>query len=170
MTQKTIFTLGYEKLSMVDFIRIVKDKEIMQVVDIRAKNAVTEGRGRFTPEQLSDILTNVSVKYVYLPEAGIPQTILKLPGGNGHFTDFCREYKSIKSADKKLAKRIRELFSEGQVLILGYEEDVNTSHRLPFSEIVISVLGTGFQVQHLSSKDLKPIVIPPPEPPVVSKD
>ena len=62
-------------------------------------------------------------------------------------------------------KRINELFPDGKVLILSFEENVNISHRLPFSEIVLTALGKGYKVKHLDAKDLKPIEIPPQDTP-----
>ena len=167
--QKYIFTLGFEKLTMVEFIRMVKDQDIARVVDIRSENTVMEGRGRFSPEQLADILKNVNVDYIRLPEAGIPLELQSVPKSNGHFTDFCREYTKLISSNKKLLKRINELFPDGNALILSFEANVNVSHRLPFSEIVLSVLGKSYKLRHLDYKDLKPIEIPPQEPPERSK-
>ena len=164
MKQKLIFSLGFEKLSLVDFVRMVKDQNVSRVVDVRGENMVCEGRGRFTPEQLCDILKNVNVDYVHLSEAGIPSELQTIPKGNGHFADFCREYLEMMAKNKKLLDKIKELFTDDRVLILSFEDNVNISHRLPFSEIVLSIMGKGYRIRHLGMKDLKPLVIPPPQP------
>lgn len=161
MASKTIFTLGFQNFTLVDFIHIVKEQNIIRVVDIRGKDRIAHGRAPFSPEQLKSILPNINVEYIQMPEVDMPDKLRRLSSDNGHRADFIKEYIEFISSDKSIIKKIKKYFSDDKVLILCIEEDPYTCKRKPFAEFISSILDEKVIVKDLFIKDLKPRVIPP---------
>jgi uncharacterized protein (DUF488 family) len=160
---KTIFTLGFHNLTLVDFIRLVKDQDVFRVVDIRSQDMIDSNRGKFSPRQLKAILKNINVDYVHLPEVGMSEEVKLRAKSNGTKIDLIKDYIAKLSTDKNIIKKVISLFSDDKVLILCFEESADVCIRKPFSDLVKTILNEEIKVKNLSSKDLKPLVIPPPE-------
>ena len=161
MAAKTIFTLGFQNFTLVDFIRIIKEQEVFRIVDIRGKDRISHGRAPFSPEQLKSILSNINVDYVCMPEVGMPDKLSNTPSGNGHRADFIKKYIEIISSDKSIIKKVKKYFKDDNVLILCIEEDVYACKRKPFAKFVTTILDEKIKIKNLSIGDLKPRVIPP---------
>ena len=156
--------MGIQNLSLVEFVRLIKENKVSRVVDIRSEDLVSGGRVKFSPVQLMAILRNISVDYVHLHEAGAPKYLKQMASDNGHSSNFIDEYmKSVKS-NNALIIRIKTLFADDNVVILCEDEKKDTCLWKPFSDIVASLLNEECKVKNLSAKDLKPLEIPPPEP------
>ena len=160
---KTIFTLGFHTLTLVDFIRLVKEQDVFRVVDIRSQDLIDAHRGRFSTRQIKAVLDNINVDYVHFPDAGLGEEIKLRIKSNGDKSDLIKEYISKLSQNKDAVRRIIQLFADDKVMILCFEEDADVCIRKPFSNLVKTILDEDFEVINLSAKDLKPLVIPPPE-------
>jgi uncharacterized protein (DUF488 family) len=160
---KTIFTLGFHTLTLVDFIRLVKEQDVFRVIDIRSQDMIDSNRGKFSPRQLKAILKNINIDYVHLPEVGMSEEVKLRAKSNGTKVDLIKDYIGKLSQDKNTLKKIISLFSDDKVLILCFEENAEMCIRKPFSDLVKTILNEEIKVTNLSSKDLKPFVIPPPE-------
>lgn len=69
----TIFTIGYEERSLDELIKILKEKEIKIVVDIREQAEYVNPE--FSGEILKRILPQHGMNYIHLPELGVPKVI-----------------------------------------------------------------------------------------------
>ena len=161
MSSKTIFTLGFQNFTLVDFIRLINEQEVFRVVDIRANDRISHGRKPFSPEQLKSILGNINVDYIRMPEVGMPDKLSDTSSENGHRADFIKRYLEIISTDKSIIKKVKKYFKDDKVLILCIEVDPFVCKRKPFARFVTTILDEKTRIKSLSIKDLKPRVIPP---------
>ena len=163
MVSKTIFTLGFQDLTLVDFIRLVKEQEVVRVVDIRGKRMIVDGRIPFSPKQLKSVLKNVDVDYIQMPEVEMPTQLENRSRGNGNRAEFIQEYVDIVSSDKSIVKKVNKYLSDDKVMLLCFEREADACKRRLFANLVVAILPDKIKIRNLSLKDLKPIVIPPPE-------
>lgn len=161
MAEKTLFILGLQNFSLVDFVRIVKEQDVFRIVDIRGKNKISHGRKPFSPEQLQSILSNINVDYVRMPEVALSNDQNNAPSENGHRAEYIKEYIRTLSSDKSIVNKVKKYFKDDRVMILCIEEDPYACKRKPFAKFVITLLDEKTKIISLSISDLKPRVIPP---------
>ena len=150
---------------MVDFVRLVKEQDVVRVVDIRGKRMILDGRIPFSPVQLKSVLKNVDVDYIQMPEVEMPLKLENRSQSNGNRAEFIQEYVDIVSSDKSIVKKVKKYFSDDKVMILCFERDSKACKRKLFANLVVAILPRKIKIRNLSLKDLKPLVIPPPERP-----
>lgn len=71
----TIYTLGYEKRDLKEFVAILKEASVGLVLDVR-ETAWSHKRD-FCKQRFSDGLRRKGIEYLHLPEAGNPKRIRK---------------------------------------------------------------------------------------------
>lgn len=156
--------MGIQGLKLVDFVRLVKEQDVKRVVDIRGTGIVSASQNRFSPPMVREILTKIDVEYFHLPEAGEPEELARVSKENGSSNNYEKRYIEILKSKNDIVKKIKEIFSVGNVLILSYEADFEKSTRKNFTNALKIILDPGIDVKNLTPKDLKPLVIPPPPP------
>ncbi|MFH1514168.1 MAG: DUF488 family protein, partial [bacterium] len=119
----------------------------------------------FSPKQLKSVLKNVNVDYIQMPEVEMPEKLENRARGNGNRAEFIKEYVEIVSSDKSIVKKVKKYFSDDKVLILCFEKDSEACKRKLFANLVVTILPDEIKIINLSIRDLKPLVIPPPEQP-----
>ena len=123
---KAFFTIGYEGLKIEGFIKKLINNDIKILCDVR-KNPLSRKKG-FSLKSLSNILENVGIKYIHLPEFGIESKDRKNLSNNYNklFLEYDKSLLNLKSSLNKLNK----LYNENKRLaITCFEKDHNTCHR-----------------------------------------
>ncbi len=71
--QITLYTIGYEKRSIQEYISILKASDVALVIDVR-KNPLSRKKG-FSKKALSEALSSAEIAYRHLPELGIESSL-----------------------------------------------------------------------------------------------
>lgn len=145
-----LFTIGYEKASISDFVATLARVGIQQVIDIR--ELPQSRRKGFSKNQLSDHLNAASILYRHVRQLGDPKH-----GRDAAKAGRLEEFKSIYNAHLDLSaslaalKDVASLAAEKPSVLLCYERDARNCHR----KIVADRLGVlySFQVRHLGVRE-----------------
>jgi uncharacterized protein (DUF488 family) len=121
-----IVTIGYEGLTIDQFLMKLISHKIGTVVDVR-KNAFSRKYG--FSSNLEGFLSKLGIGYVHFPELGIPSGKRKNLESFASYQALFREYES--GLESKL-KKIREIFNMGmseKIALMCFESDPNYCHR-----------------------------------------
>ena len=137
--QKRVYTLGYEQLSVDGFLSQLIEAGITQVVDVRS-NPISRQYG-FHKSSLQRLCGGISIKYVHIPELGIP-SIERSAITNEHARS-----ELIGAYSKSLAQRADALKTASQ-LVLGQpsvlmcvEANPRRCHRSALSSQLAEITG-----------------------------
>ncbi len=137
-------TLGYQGRSLLEFLEIIQQNKVTQVIDIR-QNAQSRKPG-FSELELKVTLAQIGVAYVHFPELGCePESRHALWRGDST-EDFLNDYR------RKLAERPGALADlihwarKSRSLLLCLERDPARCHRKVLGE---HLRANGFFVQDL---------------------
>jgi len=124
----SIYTIGYQNLSIDLFINTIIEKGIKTVLDVR-NNPFSYKYG-FSYYWLNKYLPEVSIKYINVPELGIEGEYRKKLSGN----ELWRHYsKSLIGKGNYISKASDEILKQPTVLMC-YEIDFNDCHRLRLAQ------------------------------------
>jgi len=119
------YTIGYEKKTIEQFIKLLKMKKVNTVVDVR-KNPVSQYKPEFSKENLEKILHQNGIRYVHYPELGVPSEIRRKLGETGDYDWFFKWY------DENVIPKLSELDLKTlgyPIAIMCVEYDPTRCHR-----------------------------------------
>jgi len=119
------YTIGYEKKTTDQFLRLLKTKKIRTLVDAR-KNPVSQYKPEFSKENLEEILGKNGIKYVHYPKLGVPSEIRRKLGETGDYDWFFKQY------DENVISKLNEVDLETlsyPIAIMCVELDPTKCHR-----------------------------------------
>jgi len=141
-----IFTIGYEGLSIEQFIKKLKDSNIQQLIDVR-EIALSRKNG-FSKGILSGELKKAGIIYKHIPELGSPKELRYQLHQDWDYKRFFEEYKKhIKDAD--VLESISDIEGRARrkkTVLLCFEKDFKVCHR---SIIAEELKLRGWKVNHL---------------------
>ena len=133
-TTPTVFTLGYEGLTIDGFLNKLIENNIMLVVDVR--NNPHSMKYGFSKHNLSDCIEKAGMKYVHIPELGIPSAMRKGLGIKvSHEQLFTRYETEILPDQGEAEKRLLELIAAyPRLALICFEAEVRSCHRYTLIE------------------------------------
>ncbi|MEE8167732.1 MAG: DUF488 family protein [Candidatus Hydrothermarchaeales archaeon] len=138
-----VFTVGYEKRDVENFIKLLKINNIKILVDIRA-NGFSRKVG-FSHRVLEKNLTSEDIDYLSLKELGAPKNLregLKKKG----YPWFFNEYKKYLENEKSELDKLEKIVKYTRSCLMCFELDPNECHR---SMVSNELRERGFEVAHL---------------------
>jgi uncharacterized protein (DUF488 family) len=136
---KSIFTIGYEGISLEEYLNKLVRNNIKLLVDVR-KNPLSMKYG-FSKTLLKRFCESLGIKYIHIPEVGISsnkrQTLEKQE-------DYDRLFESYKKTTLKETstqqRKIIELLNEyNRIALTCFESNICQCHRLPLAESLKSI-------------------------------
>lgn len=145
-----LFTIGYERSNLSDFVATLKLSGVDVLADIRDR--AQSRRPGFSKSALSDALNKANIRYVHLKELGDPKAGREA-ARRGDFAEFRRVFSSVMATEeaKSAVLQIAELLKESNVCLMCYERDEKTCHRKIVSDDLKK--RTGKPVTHLGVAD-----------------
>lgn len=142
---KLVYTIGYEKRKIEDFLEILFTNKIKQVVDVR-NNPLSKVK-HYNKRYLQDELNNVGINYVHLMHIGtLSQLRSKLLSGKISLKEYLNHYREYILNRPELIESLIFHVSQKTSTLLCYESDWKKCHRSILSEILEK---DGFTVIHL---------------------
>jgi uncharacterized protein (DUF488 family) len=147
MSQKRLFTIGYEKARLTDVIAALREASVKTLIDVRDRPI--SRRPGFSKNQLAAGLEEAGIRYVGLKALGTPP--------EGREANHKRQWERFwRIVDEKLATAEAELALEEAARIatdspsclLCYEADWHICHRLRVADIL--AIRYGFTIHHLA--------------------
>lgn len=145
-----LFTIGYERASVEDFIATLHLGGVETLVDIRDR-AQSRRRG-FSKSALSDALHDAGIGYIHLKQLGDPKEGREA-ARRGDFDEFRKIFTKVMSGSvaQEAIEQLEELLKSSSICLMCYERDEKTCHRKIVSDRLENK--TGKKARHLGVKD-----------------
>lgn len=145
-----LFTIGYERSTLSDFVATLQMSGIDVLADIRDR--AQSRRPGFSKSALSEALSKANIQYVHLKELGDPKEGREA-ARRGDFGEFRRVFSNVMASEEanSAVQQIAEMLKDSNVCLMCYERDVKTCHRKIVSDNLKERTGT--PVKHLGVAD-----------------
>jgi len=141
-----LFTVGYERRGIEEFIRILKENNIEILVDIRA---VPYSRNNdYAKKKLEMKMRENGIEYLLLTELGSPKDLREKVKADADYGFFFREYERYLEDKTKGLANLAAIAKEKCICLLCYERDINRCHRLSIAKWLVEKNG-GIEITHL---------------------
>ncbi len=140
MTEK-VWTIGYEKRDIEEFIGLLKGNGIEQVVDIR-QNPFSRKKG-FSRRTLCERLRSEGIAYQGIRGLGTPAG---LRHDNTTLQEFMRRYREHFAKNQDLFQQAKDLVGQKPSALMCFERDPEICHR---SVVAEALAKEGFEVEHI---------------------
>ncbi len=148
-TTPTLFTLGYEGLSIDAYINILLINNINALIDVR-KNPLSMKYG-FSKTRFSNYLARVNIAYFHLPELGISSSLrqkLDSPGAYRALFDYYREH-ILPEQVASLEQLKAVANAQRRVVLTCFEADAHSCHRHEITDCLEKDVAFALPVFHL---------------------
>jgi len=145
-----LFTIGYERSSLSDFVATLQLSGVHVLADIRDR--AQSRRQGFSKSALAEALGKANIQYLHLKELGDPKQGREA-ARRGDFGEFRRVFSEVMASEEANSAilQIAELLKESNVCLMCYERDEKTCHRNIVSDDLKKRTGT--PVTHLRVAD-----------------
>lgn len=145
-----VYTIGYERASLDDFIATLRLRGVDTLVDIRER-AQSRRKG-FSKTALSAALSDAGISYIHLRELGDPKDGREA-ARRGDYVEFRKIFSKVmkSSSAKEAMQKIENLVEYSSICLMCYERDEKTCHRKIVSDDLQKK--TGRKAIHLGVKD-----------------
>ncbi len=155
-SERALYTIGYEKISLDEFILHLLLQGIQTVIDVR--ETTTSRRREFSrnPPQLA--LKTARIEYISMPEVGIPSEIRNKILAKGDHHDLLVWYREhVMHASTSYAEEVATLVSRENTALMCYEKDPKECHRSLFAQACIESHPEIPTIIHLRDGDEPPL-------------
>jgi uncharacterized protein (DUF488 family) len=143
---KTVFSIGYEGKSIEQFITILKDNKVQQLIDVR-ELAFSRING-FAKSALKKALNDNGIIYKHFPELGSPSQLRHKLWQEGNYDLFFKEYASALGRPESQVALVdlEGLAHVRRTAMMCFERNIEKCHRRIIKERLIK---DGFKVVEL---------------------
>lgn len=142
----TIFTIGYEKKEIGQFINLLKENRIEVLVDIRS--IPYSRNSSYAKKILEKTLQNNGLEYLLKKELGSEKNIRIKVKSDGDYEYFFAEYEKSLIEKSDIIRKLVELAKIKTICLLCYEADFNRCHRKSVAK-AIAEMDSKFEIVHL---------------------
>lgn len=144
-----LFTLGYEGLSIDAYLNKLILNNIKLLVDVR-KNPISMKYG-FSKTKFRSYLENARIKYVHIPEFGIPSNLRQDLDSPEAYEKLFKYYSSeILPKQLEAIKKLKILINKyKRVVLTCFEKEHYKCHRHKISEHLVKSHNSNFKTVHL---------------------
>jgi len=139
-----LYTVGYEGLSIEEFIELLKSHDVEHLIDIR--DAPISRKPGFSKTALSAALAAASIRYSHVRALGCPKPIRACHKATHDWTRYTRDFKLYLAAQGAALTELRAAAETSPSCLMCFEADVTHCHRLFVAE---AVTRTGDELHHL---------------------
>ena len=145
----TIFTAGYEGLTIDAFIARLKQAQIDKVLDVR-EYPLSRKKG-FSKKAFAECLAAAGISYEHSPPLGCPKPIRNRYKEDGDWSVYSRDFRTyIRTQDSVLSNLVSSV-AEQRICMVCYEADASFCHRSLIAEAA-QELESSLQAKHLPIK------------------
>jgi uncharacterized protein (DUF488 family) len=153
--KESVSTIGYEGLSVQDFIDILHAHGIKVLVDVR--ELPLSRKPGFSKKVLASALNKEKIEYIHMRELGAPREVRHNLRNNGDWEEYRQEYELVLDRVEDSLYEIKELSQQLKVVLLCFERDYTTCHRSLITTRM-QQLGLVSNVRHLHPQKEKVVV------------
>jgi uncharacterized protein (DUF488 family) len=149
MTETILFTIGYEGISLEQYINKLIVNDIKVLCDVR-KNPMSMKFG-FSKSQLIKACNGVGIEYVHIPEVGIENDKRQALNTQADYDKLFVYYKNnILSAEIDKQSEIFELLkNKKRIALTCFEANICQCHRKHLAESISKMDGFNYEIKHI---------------------
>lgn len=141
-------TVGYEGLTIRDFIDLLKRCRVSMIVDVR-ELPISRKPG-FAKAALAATLEKYGIKYQHMPELGCPKEIRHDYRDDGDWARYSRRFKTYLETQGEAIDQLIGWTREEQSCLLCFEADYNFCHRSYVAEQAMLKMDGPARIHHLT--------------------
>jgi uncharacterized protein (DUF488 family) len=144
-----LFTIGYEGLTVPEFVHHLRDNGIRLLVDVR-HNPISRKPG-FSKAALSRELARNGISYEHLPELGVPSAKRRNLGSPASYESLFRYYeRRVLAANRASVDQIVSLTRRfSRIALMCFEADPEACHRHKITESLLRDSSFRASITHL---------------------
>lgn len=140
-----LFTIGYEKRGVEDFIKTLIENNVEILIDIRA---VPHSRNKdYAKKNLENRLHKNGIEYLPAKELGSPEDLRKKVKSDGDYEHFFKKYNEFLERKKEYFGKLIGIAKKRNICLLCYESDFNRCHRRSVARKMAEI--GDFEILHL---------------------
>jgi uncharacterized protein (DUF488 family) len=152
---RALFTIGYEGLSVDDFVALLQRARVISLLDIR--ELPLSRRPGFSKRALACALEEAGITYEHLPLLGCPKAIRHRYRDDADWASYSRAFRSyLKTQDDAVGKLV-EHANRTTSCLLCFEADFNYCHRSIVARAAARAGGP--EIRHITPKGVIPDVL-----------
>ena len=146
---RTVYTIGYEGLSIEFYINRLIQSNITILADVR-RNPISRKHG-FSKRILSQKITDIGITYLHIPKLGIASSYRKNLVEQKDYDNLFRRYRAEwLPYQKEFVDKLISFVDGGALLaITCYEKDYRQCHRSHLATWLKKYLSEDYQIEHL---------------------
>jgi len=146
--EKTLFTIGYEGISIEEYINKLIQNNIKVLVDVR-KNPLSRKYG-FSKTKLESLIKNFGIEYVHIPELGIETDKREFLKTIDDYNKLFEDYENILLYKQKELSQIEDLIkNKKRVALTCFEKDVKMCHRTRIKNRLEQLSNDAYKIMEL---------------------
>jgi uncharacterized protein (DUF488 family) len=145
-----IFTIGYEGITIDEFIAALRASRISHLMDIR-EMPLSRKKG-FSKTALASAVEAAGIRYSHVRELGCPKLIRDRYRHDADWSRYVRGFSTYLQTQSAPLAALRAEMKRGRVCLMCFEADFDQCHR---SIVARSVVGTaGSRITHIGADGL----------------
>ena len=147
----TIYTIGYEGISIEKFFMLLKEHDIETVVDVR--ELPLSRKAGFSKKILAASLNLSGLEYTHLADLGCPKPIRDRYRDDADWRRYKEGFLKYLSTQEDAIEELTKLASSSNCALLCFEADFNFCHRSMVADAVKQQ--SGMCVSHIRADKVK---------------
>jgi uncharacterized protein (DUF488 family) len=143
----TLYTFGYEGLSITLFIARLKAAGIESVIDVR--ELPLSRKPGFSKRALANALQNADVAYAHVPALGCPRPIRERYRSDGDWIAYRKGFEKYLTTQKGAVADLVRSANSSTTCLVCFEADFNHCHRKMVADAAVGAGGP--RVSHLTA-------------------
>lgn len=123
----TLYTIGYEGVELVEFMRRLIDAGVRTVIDVR--ELPLSRRKGFSKTPLMEALAERGIGYVHRRELGAPKVIRNELRESGDYKEYFRQFNAYLKTQKNALRQLMEEYAGSTVVLMCFEANPAECHR-----------------------------------------
>ena len=148
-TNKTLFTIGYEGISLEQYLNKLIINGVTVLCDVR-KNPISMKYG-FSKNQLKNACEGVGITYIHIPEVGIESDQRQQLITQSDYDQLFVSYRShtLEKADKYKKDILDLLKTRKRIALTCFEANIHQCHRKHLAESIVKMQGFNYELKHI---------------------
>lgn len=122
-----ISTIGYEGLSIDEFIDILHAHGVKALVDVR--ELPLSRKPGFSKKVLALALEKENIEYIHMRSLGAPREVRHKLREDGNWENYCQQYNLILDECEDDLAELQKLAQQSKIVLLCFERDFSICHR-----------------------------------------
>lgn len=140
----TVFTIGYEGITLQPFIATLQRHRVSLLVDVR--ELPLSRKAGFSKTRLAEALEAAPIHYVHMRSLGTPRPLRQKLRAEGNYDAFFAAYTQHVEDHPAAFAQLIDRAKEHTVALMCFEADHRQCHR---SVLAAKLAAAGFSIQHL---------------------